>query len=644
PRSKKPINPANTAKWGPTRVLLADRIAWLCTDRLASEFVTHHGIHVEGVRIDRKFDLEDAKVSFPLHFERCKFTESVIFAYAEIAALYMPGTHTGPIRGDTLNVGGSLFLHNGFKAEGEVRLPGASVGGDLDCSGAQFINKRAIALAADRLHVGGSVFLRGGFRAEGEVSLPGAKVCGDFRCTNGKFLNKGRTALSADGLRVEGSVFLNDGFKAEGRVRLYGVVIDGSLNCGNAHFVNNGGEAFVGDGLDVKGSVFLNRGFRAEGEVRLFCATIGVNLDCIKGKFISDGQGALVADGVSVKGSVFLCDRDLGVSSQDDGFRVEGQVRLRGARIGGDLDCRRGTFINRGRIGLFANGLRIQGDAFLCDELKAECKISLLSARIGGLLHYHGLDSAKHVWLDLRYANIHTLRDEEESWPESGRLFLHGLLYDEIHNNAPRSANSRIDWIRRQGDIWQEDNFWAQPYEQLAKVLRGSGDRAGARDVLVAKNKDKARLTKLIFAEKCWYRFFGSFIGYGHKPWLALPLALVIILFGSMFFKEGYWHGLMTPMSESAYVEDNAGARRISEVYPVFNSFVYSMDVFVPVVDLHQAKYWLPNANRGSELVPTRSAALCTGGLLLLWLWIETALGWILTTLFLIGLTGLVRT
>ncbi|MBC8218878.1 MAG: hypothetical protein H8E73_10470, partial [Planctomycetes bacterium] len=149
-----------------------------------------------------------------------------------------------------------------------------------------------------------------------------------------------------------------------------------------------------------------------------------------------------------------------------------------------------------------------------------------------------------------------------------------------------------------------------------------------------------------------WYRFFGPLIGYGHTPWLAIPLALVIILFGSVFFKEGYSHGLVTPPSDSAYSkEGDAGIsapgdtnRHISEVYPVFNSLVYSIDVFVPVVDLHQAKYWLPNANRGSELVPTSSAALCTGGLLLLWLWVEIACGWVLTTLFLVGLTGLVRT
>jgi hypothetical protein len=144
---------------------------------------------------------------------------------------------------------------------------------------------------------------------------------------------------------------------------------------------------------------------------------------------------------------------------------------------------------------------------------------------------------------------------------------------------------------------------------------------------------------------------FGPLIGYGHKPWLAAPLAMMIVLSGWVFFKEGYSRGLVTPLTESAYSSNNAGiqdpggaSKRISEVYPVFNPLVYSIDVFVPVVDLRQAKYWLPNANRGSELVPTSSAALCTGGLLLFWLWFEIVCGWVLTTLFLVGLTGLVRT
>ena len=628
PRSKKPIDPANAAKWGPSRVLLADRIAWLCTDKQATQFIIHSGIQIKGARIDEKFELVSAKFTFLLCFELCKFTAEIDFRNAQMSALYMLGTHTVRVSAHTLQVDLHVYLQNGFIAEDEVDLRGARVGGDLVCTNAQFLNKDGTALSADGIKVSGGIFLSDEFKAEGKVRLLAATVAGDFTCTQCQFINKGGTALSLDKLTVGGCAYLSYGFEAEGEVRLLGATIGGDLSCTGGKFLNEGEIALSADGLKVGGRVYLRNNFEAEGEVRLPSVHIGGSLECDKSRFTNRMGRALSAHRLKVDGNVYL----------RNGFKAEGMVALVGATIGGELDCRRATFANRNSIGLFGNNMTVRGDVFLCDGLRAICEISLVAAQIDGMLHCAGLRSPREVKLDLRYARIGTLRDEQQSWPESGKLFLHGLVYKAIHNQAPADANSRIDWIQRQGD------FWPQPYEQLANVLRDSGDGAGARDVLVAKNKDKAQRTKLTRAEWSWYRLFGPLIGYGHKPWLALPLALMIVLSGWVFFKEGYSHGLVTPLSELAYSKDNAGTRRVSEEYPVFNSLVYSIDVFIPVVDLHQVKYWLPNANRGSELVPTSSAALCTGGLLLFWLWIETALGWILTTLFLVGITGLVRT
>ncbi len=56
------------------------------------------------------------------------------------------------------------------------------------------------------------------------------------------------------------------------------------------------------------------------------------------------------------------------------------------------------------------------------------------------------------------------------------------------------------------------------------------------------------------------------------------------------------------------------------------NAFMYSMDVFIPLVNFHQAKFWLPKA-----------------GWLRGYLWLHTAAGWVLTSLLVAGLTGLVR-
>jgi hypothetical protein len=603
-KDEKIDDPEVADDWGDGRVLRASRIAWLCIDKQASQFATHRGIHVKGSRIDEQFDLTHANVSFPLHFERCKFRAEIYLLHARIAELYMDGTYTNQIFADGLKVDGHLNLRNGFWAKGEVGLLGATIGGNLDSEKGRFINKSGKALCADGLKVEGCVFLQNCFLAEGEVRLVGATVGGDLDCRNAKFINKDGKygiALNGDGLNVKGSVFLRNNFRADGKISLVGAKVRGDLDCSNGQFINKNEHKNKEDDI-----IALNR------------------------------------ERSNIGGSVFF----------SKGFRIEGKACLRGAKIGGDLDCRRGTFINRNRVGLFANGLRVQGDVFLCDELRIECKISLVSAIIGGLLHFTGLVSTDYVWLDLRYANIHTLRDEKKSWPNKGRLFLHGLLYDEIHNKAEGDANDRIDWIRRQYDIQQPHDFWTQPYEQLSKVLRKSGDEAGAKDILISKNEDKASRTQLTRSQWFWYRLLGPRIGYGHRPLQALRWVLGLILISWALFALGYSYGLITPPGDSAYttkekstVTDLGDPRLgISTKYPVFNSLVYSLDVFVPVVEFHQAKYWLPNANRGIKIIKVGPWPLHTGGLLLFWLWTETVLGWVLSTLFLVGLTGLIRT
>jgi hypothetical protein len=59
--------------------------------------------------------------------------------------------------------------------------------------------------------------------------------------------------------------------------------------------------------------------------------------------------------------------------------------------------------------------------------------------------------------------------------------------------------------------------------------------------------------------------------------------------------------------------------------------FIYSLDVFLPISNFHQEEYWMPRAND------------VWGYLLLCYFWVHIALGWMLTTLGVAGLTGLVR-
>lgn len=63
------------------------------------------------------------------------------------------------------NIKGPVLLRNGFSAEGEVRLFGAKIGGNLECDNGSFKNANGMALTAERANVGGSVLLRNVFNA-----------------------------------------------------------------------------------------------------------------------------------------------------------------------------------------------------------------------------------------------------------------------------------------------------------------------------------------------------------------------------------------------------------------------------------------------------------------------------------------------
>jgi len=243
-------DPSKADEWGPERRVRAELIRWLCTEREAASRVDPKGIQLVGAKVTGRLDLSFANVPFPLCLLRCCLTHQIIVASARLPALYLNGSRTRSITADGVTVFGNVFLRAAFTAEGEVRLLGAQIGGDLDCSG-------------------------GVFRNPPQKDVP----------ESGK-------ALNADGINVRGNVFLRRGFTSEGEVRLLGAQIGGDLDCHGGHFKNppkgnlpESGKALYADGVNVRGGVILREGFTAEGEVRFLSAQIGAVLDCSGGKF-----------------------------------------------------------------------------------------------------------------------------------------------------------------------------------------------------------------------------------------------------------------------------------------------------------------------------------------------------------------------
>lgn len=266
-------------KWPPARNVRAGLIRWLFVDREARELVDPRGVWIGGARITGRLDLSFTNVLLPLILWSCRLEEDIDLEWAKMPVLGLDGSWTGPIDADGLKLEGSLLLRNGFHAEGGVRLPSATIGGNLDARGGTFKNLGGDALSADHMKVSGDVFLGGGFRAEGAVRLPDATIGGSLNAEGGTFKNPNGNALNGGRIKVTGGVFLRNGFSAEGEVRLLGATIGGNLDAGGGTFKNPNKVALNADGIKVGGDIFLSDKFVADGTVRLNGSEIKGQLD-----------------------------------------------------------------------------------------------------------------------------------------------------------------------------------------------------------------------------------------------------------------------------------------------------------------------------------------------------------------------------
>jgi hypothetical protein len=419
------------------------------------------------------------------------------------------------------------------------------------------------------------------------VRLLGAQIGGTLDCSGATFKNPGENALSVDGADVKGNVFLREGFSAQGGVRLLGAQIDGSLECRGGTFKNPGKHALSADSGNVKGDVRLSDGFSAEGEVRLLGAQIGGDIACPGGTLKNVGKNALSADRADVKGSVFL----------RDGFSADGTVRLHSAQIGGNLDCRGGRF----------------------SEVKAQ------NTAIRGALFWQGVEATS---LDLTNASAGSLVDDEKSWPGKGKLFLDGFVYGHILGNSPRDAKTRLRWLERQ------EPFTPKPYRQLAKVQRETGDDSGARRVLFGMECWRRQVEDRGWYARLWGWALKWTIGYGFYPWRALGWLVLLSVLGWGLFRYGYLSGAMAPTDKDAYCFFRTQGRP-PDYYQRFTASVYSLENSLPFVNLGQKDHWTPDPNpHVSPRMP---------GFLRWFRWVQVLLGWLLATLFVAGVTGVVR-
>ena len=128
--------------------------------------------------------------------------------------------------------------------------------------------------------------------------------------------------------------------------------------------------------LKTETNLHLSDSFHATGTVDLRGAEIGGQLDCTAGRFDGAGGVALEGGGLRVTADMFL----------SDGFHATGTVDLIRAEIGGQLACDAGRFDGAGGMALNGDTLRVGADVFLRDGFHATGMVDLVRARIEGNL------------------------------------------------------------------------------------------------------------------------------------------------------------------------------------------------------------------------------------------------------------------
>ena len=397
----------------------------------------------------------------------------------------------------------------------------------------------------------------------------------------------------------------------------------------------------------TKSDLFFRK-VESSGELILNGAKIGGQFSADGAQFSNSRGDAINAQGAKFKDGVFLRET-----------KLSGRVSFKSSKIEGHFVANGAQFFNSEGNAINVQSVQITDGIWLAEfphppvgnlnftnaDL-GHVVIDENSYPLGGLF----LRGARYSAIDDRSKddNIATL----EGWfrprldPRSKRLMQcytpilkdislrleTGSLSDKQLGEVAYQFMHRLDKKSRTAD---QHPF---AYRQFARVLKANGHEREAKSVLVEAEHD---ITKRNGRNRPFWRVWRwlikHLIAYGIEPWRVLGYVGSWWLTGFIVFY--CFANQMTPSKERFYLSDNyvegggysvrADGAALPEAYPTYNSFTYSLDVMLPVVDFAQESHWRPKNTTG-------------------WNWLRIfnriflAVGWALSTIAVLGFTGVI--
>jgi hypothetical protein len=578
-------------------------------------------------------------------------TDAVVEGSVVLTRTLIAATHGRAIQADRLKIGGA-FLAYRMRADGEVRLPGMWTGGNVNFSGATLRNPSGFALDGNGLHVGGSLLCevdnfgdkRQPFSARGVLHLPSARVDGDIVFRGADLASPSQRgpiaveawdssdpyvdpwpALVADRLRVEGNVELSDGLAAVGTLRMINARIGGTLRLARARLEVTRGlvEPFYDRALHLDGSEisgdFEATGLRVpSGQLRMADVIVGGNFLAARAHLQHAGRDVLSARRTKVAGNLQLSDATIQGTLRLQGVEVGGSVELYGTDVVAptvrpqtsySVDLRS---VRAGRnISLTSSGerpFRAAGGVNM-DGAAAARRIDLsgvvLDSEAGHDIALDASDlSADELLLTpgppprgrilLRHAHCRTLEDNDAFWAASEGIELEDFRYDALRHPIAMQNDAavarRIEQLRH-----AMAGYRPGPYDQLAAMLRTSGNEEHADTVLFRKQQYRYE------ALANGYRVFGPgvrlwswlqrwMVGYGYRPVRALGWLIGLLVAGSLYFGMGTDSCVQAP--RQYMVSGPRCAIDQQETGLAWNPVLYTADLLVPIVDFGNKNRW----------------------------------------------------
>lgn len=229
---------------------------------------------------------------------------------------------------------------------------------------------------------------------------------------------------------------------------------------------------------------------------------------------------------------------------------------------------------------LLANGVVDLQRGNACRMTADRCKISQLTIR-GFDIEVLQLKSSSLNQLEVKSAigeaelqnsQIGQFDDRLKSW--NGKVEQEGLRVRHFSETEDLSIEEtlakRLKFIERDPD--QAERVNPQPYVMLAESLRAMGRNSEADKVMIERSKK----------ESPWYISLLLWpIGYGYAPQKGLLMLVGLWALGVCMFSQA--------RDQGAFVRID-GDEKIC-----FSVVAYSLDALVPLVDLGQARFWIPN-------------------------------------------------